>query len=148
MELVGEAVPDRHAGVLRERLDERLVEAAVLDAVVEASQDPRRVLDRLLVPHLRRLRVEVGDVRALVVGGDLERAARARRGLLEDQADLLAPQALGLEAALLRGLEAGRQVEQVEDLLAAEVEELEEVAVAQGQRHRSSSWQAVRRGRG
>ena len=47
---------------------------------------------RLLVPHLRSRRVEVGDVGALVVGGDLERRAGAGRGLLEDQRDLLACQ--------------------------------------------------------
>ena len=48
-----------------------------------------------LWPIWRAARVEVGDVRALVVGGDLEGAARAGRGLLEDQADLLARRALG-----------------------------------------------------
>ena len=86
-----------------------LVEAPVLDAVIQPPEHPRGVLDRLLVAHLRRLRVEIGHVRALVVGGDLEGAAGAGGGLLEDEADLLAPELLDLEAALLGGLEARRR---------------------------------------
>ena len=46
VELVGQAVPDRHAGVVGEGLDDVLVEAAVLDAVVEPAEHPRGVLDR------------------------------------------------------------------------------------------------------
>ena len=128
MELVGQAVEHRHAGVVGERLDEVLVEAAVLDAVVQPAEHTRRVLDRLLVAHLRRLRVEIGHVRALVVRGHLERAARARRGLLEDQADLLLAEVLLLSPVLLGRLEVGRQVEQVAELVGREVELLEEVA--------------------
>ena len=46
VELVGQAVPDRHAGVVGQRLDDLLVEAAVLDAVVEPAEHARGVLDR------------------------------------------------------------------------------------------------------
>ena len=53
------------------------------------------------------------DVRALVVGRDLERAARPRRVLLEDQRDLLADELLLLAALLLRRLQLGGEVEQV-----------------------------------
>ena len=91
--LVGEAVVDRHAGPLRQLVGDRLAEAAVLDRVVHAAEHARRVLDRLLVAHVRAARADERHVRALVVGGDLERAARARRVLLEDQRDLPARRA-------------------------------------------------------
>jgi hypothetical protein len=64
-------------------------------------------------------------MRALVVAGDLEGATGAGRGLLEDQADLLALQRLLLVAAVLGALEVAREVEQVKHLALAEVGELQ-----------------------
>ena len=52
-------------------------------------------------------------MRALVVGRDLERAARAGRVLLEDQRDLLAGEPPVLAALSLGGLELGGEIEQV-----------------------------------
>jgi len=109
--VVGQAVVHRHARPLGELVDGVLGEAAELDRVEHAAEHPRGVLDRLLVAHVRAARAEVRDVRALVVGGDLERAARARRVLLEDQRDLLAAQVLLLAAGLLGRLQLGGEVE-------------------------------------
>ena len=116
MPLVGQAVVDRHAGVLGELLDVAVGGAAELDRVVHAAEHARGVGDRLLVPHLRPARVEVGDVRALVVGRDLERRARARGGLLEDQRDLLALEPAGLGAGVLGGLQRGGQPQELGEL--------------------------------
>src|SRR6185312_13233401 len=80
---------------------------------------------------MRAGRAEVGDVCALVVGGDLERAARAGRVLLEDQRDLLAGQTLVLAAVLLVGLQLRGQVEEVDDLVRRVIVEVEEVATAE-----------------
>src|SRR5690606_34891347 len=88
-------------------------------------------LDRLLVAELGPGGVEVGDVRALVVGGDLERRAGPGRGLLEDQGDLLARQTLGLDARVLGHLQRLGEVEQEPQLGRREVDLLEEAAVAQ-----------------
>ena len=46
--LIGETVPDGHAGVVRQLLDGVLSEAAELDAVIHAAEDPRGVCDRLV----------------------------------------------------------------------------------------------------
>ena len=88
-----------------------LAEAAVLDRVVHAAEHAGGVLDRLLVAHVRAGGADEGDVRALVVGGDLERAARPGRVLLEDQRDLLADELLFLPALLLGRLQLGREVD-------------------------------------
>ncbi len=109
VELVGQPVEHRHPGVLRERLDVLLGRPAVLDRVVHPAEHAGGVLHRLLVPDLRRRRVDVGDVGALVVRRDLEGAARPGRGLLEDQRDVLAAQTLLLHAGVLGPLQvAGR----------------------------------------
>ena len=135
MPLVGEPVEDGHAGEGREGLDVRLRLAAVLDAVEEAAQHAGRVGDRFLVPHLGPRRVEIRDVRALVEGGHLEGAARARGGLLEDEGDVLAAQAGHLRARDLGLLEVGRELQQEAQLRRREVDLLEEAAVAKVDGH-------------
>ncbi len=77
MPLVGQTVPDGDARELGQRLDRGLGKAPVLDAVVDAAQHPGRVLHRLFVADVRTAGAQVGDVRALIVGGDLERDAGA-----------------------------------------------------------------------
>ena len=129
--LIGETVVDGDAGVLGELLGHVLAEAAVLDRVVHAAEHPGSVLHRLLVAHVRAARPDEGDVGALVVGGDLERAARPGRVLLEDQRDLLADELLLLAPFLLGRLQLAGEVDQVGDLLGAEVGQLQEVLPAQ-----------------
>ena len=131
MPLVGEPVVDRDAGPLRELLGRLLREAAVLDRVVHAAEHARGVLHRLLVAHVRAAGADERDVGALVVGGDLERAARPRRVLLEDQRDLLADELLLLAPFALGRLQLGRQVDQVGDLLGRVVGQLHQVPAAQ-----------------
>ena len=77
MEFVGQAVPDRNAGVFGQLLDDRLSETPVFDPVVHPAQDPGGIADRLLVAHLGAGRVEVGHVGALVIGA-VSKAQRVR----------------------------------------------------------------------
>ena len=135
VELVGQAVPDRHAGELGELVDDLLAVAAVLDRVVDPAEHAGRVLHRLLVADLGPARAEVGHVRALVVRRDLERDARPGRGLLEDDRDVLAVQARLLVAAVLRPLQVAGQVEQEADLARREVQQRLEAAVPQVEAH-------------
>ena len=110
-------------------------EAAILDPVVEAAEHAGGVLHRFLVPDLRALRAEVGHVRALIVGGHLEGAARAGRALLEDQRDVLAHQVLCLGAVPLGRLQVFRQGQKVANLVRRKVHQVEEIAVAKFTRH-------------
>src|SRR4051812_5313778 len=135
MELVGQAVPHRDAGELGEGLDGLLREAAVLDAVERPPEDPGGVLHGLLVPDLRAGRLQVRDVRALVVRRHLERRAGPGRGLLEDERDVLPGQPLDLVAAVLRGLEVRREPQQELQLGRREVELLHEAPVPQVESH-------------
>ncbi|VZR19933.1 Uncharacterised protein [Escherichia coli] len=83
---------------------------------------------------LRPGRVEVRRGGALVGGGDLERAAGARRGLLEDQRDVPALEVPRLRPGPLRGLQLRGQLDQAAELLLGEVQLLEEVAAGEGGR--------------
>ena len=67
---------------------------------------------------------------ALVVRGDLEGAARAGGGLLEDERDVLTPQAVTPEPGVLRALEIPRQVEEVVQVALTVVDQAEQAAVA------------------
>ena len=135
MVFVGQAVEHRNAGELREFLDDFLLEAAVLDGVVHPAENPRGVLHALLVADLRGVRVDVGDVGALVVGGHLEGAAGASGGFLEDQGNVLALQVLLLGAGVLGALEVAGQVEQVTQLAGAVVHQAEQVTVVHVESH-------------
>jgi hypothetical protein len=136
VELVGESVPHRDPGVLGKRLHRLLREPAVLDAVEGAPEHSGGVLHRLLVTDLGAAGLEVGDVRALVLRGHLERGASASRGLLEDERDLLPGEVRLLVPGVLGGLQVGSELEQEPQLLGGEVQLLEEVAVAEVEGHR------------
>ena len=113
MEFVGEPVEYRDAGVLGELIDGLLGAATVLDRVVHPAEHPRSVFHRFFVPDLRRCRIDVGDVSALVVCSDLECAAGTGRRLLEDQCDVLTRQAVPDAPGVLGALEVPGQVEQI-----------------------------------
>ena len=114
---VGQTVPHGNARVGGETLDDLLVVAAVLDAVVEAAEDLGGVDHRFLLAHLGGLGIEEGDVRALVVSGDFERAAGAGRGLFKQQHDVLAGEQVAADAGALFGLEVSGEIEHVADLV-------------------------------
>ena len=129
--LVGQPVVDGDAGVRREFLDVGLGVAAELDGVVHPTEDPGGVGDRLLVSELRTGRIEIGDVGPLVEGGHLESGAGARRGLLEDEGDLLALETLRLETPVLRRLQRLGETQQVAQFVRPEVDLLQETPVSQ-----------------
>ena len=128
VEFVRQAVPDRHAGVLRQGFDDFLSEAAVLDAVVNAAEHARRVGDGLLLADLGTGGIEVGHAHAEVIRSDLEAAPRAGGRLFKDQRDVLAAQRVVRNAGLLLRLQLGRQVDQRADLSGRKVQQFEETA--------------------
>ena len=133
--LVGQAVPHRHARQVGQGLDVLLLLAAELDAVVEAAQHPGGVGHRFLVAQLGAGGVQVGHPGSLVVGGDLEGAARARGGLLEDQRDIASLQALHLAARFLVGFQPRRQIQQGLPLPGTEVQLPQETTTQQRHAH-------------
>ena len=129
--LLGQPVPDRYAGRAREFLDDLLAEAPIFDPVIHAAEHAGRVLDRLLVTEMGPGGTDERDVRTLVIGRDLEAAARAGQVLLEKERDVLALEPRLLRAGVFCGLELGREAQEVSDLVRREVLKLEEAAVSQ-----------------
>ena len=52
MIFIGQAVPDRYVGILRQFLYDLLAEATVLDTVEHTAQDTRSIRDALLLANL------------------------------------------------------------------------------------------------
>ena len=124
MEFVRQSVPDGDARVFCQILDDLLPVAAVFDAVVHAAEDARGVGDGLLFADLRAGRVEIRDRHAQIMRRDLERAARPRAGLFENERGLLAfAQAMG-DAGLFLRLELGGERQKVRDLLRRKIKQL------------------------
>jgi hypothetical protein len=76
-------------------------------------------------------------VGALVVGSNLEGAARAGGGFLEDKGDRLAIEMRLLDAGFLGVFQFRRQLQQVAYFFGSEVQELEEMSVAKVDSHGS-----------
>src|SRR5262245_9059076 len=77
--------------------------------------------------NLRTFRPEIGDVGALVVGGDFKCASRAGGGLLEDEDDFLLPQSLLLGPILLGFFQLFGEIEEVNQLLLGEKTDVEQI---------------------
>ena len=132
MELVGQAVPHRHTGVVGKVFHDLLAIAAVLDAVEHAAQHTGSVGDGLLLADLAAGRVKVGHFHAQIVGSDLEAATGAGGGLFKDQGDVLACQLLIVaDAGLFPGLQVSGQIEQLLDLGRGVVQKLQKTAIFQ-----------------
>ena len=116
MVLVRQAVPDGHAGVFGQLLNDGLAVAAVLDAVKHPAQHPGGVGDGLLFADLAARRVQIGDFHAQIVGGHFKAAPGAGGGLLEEQNDVLAGEQVAADAGALFGLEVSGEIEHVADL--------------------------------
>ena len=117
MELIGKAVPDRHAGVLCQFLDDGLAEAAVLDPLEHPSQHPRGVLDALLLPDLGAGRVKIGRPHPQIMGRHLKGAAGPGAGLLEDQRHIPAFKRIDALMMLLSVLQKRSEIQKIHDLL-------------------------------
>ena len=131
MPLVGEPVPHRHPGVLAHGLDGFLGEAAVFDPVEHAPEDAGGVFHRLFGAQMGFPGPEAGDVRSLVVRGDLEGRTGPGGSLLEDQGDVPPGQPVSLEPKSLLLPQAAAEVDQVDELLTGQVSFLQQAPASQ-----------------
>jgi endonuclease/exonuclease/phosphatase family metal-dependent hydrolase len=120
-----EHVHHRHRGVLGQLVDHPLLAGAHADRRRVAGEDQRRVAQRLPARELQLARAQDHRMPPELHHGGLERRARARRGLLEQQGDgaaLQRPRGGG------RLLERERPVEQRGQLRGLQLQAGEEVA--------------------
>ena len=146
VELIRQAVPHGNTGLLGEFLDNLLVGATILDAVVHTAEHAGGILDGLLLAHLRRTGIEIGHTHAEVHGTDLEGAAGARGGLFKQQDDVLALEVAVRGARALQRLEVSGELQQVLDFLGREVEKLEKMTTGKIQTHDCSHQYVVLHG--
>src|SRR6266702_1492473 len=127
---VGERVHHRHGGARRHLLQLLVLEGADHERVEVTRQDAGGVLDRLPAPELRVLRREHDAMCAELVRAHLERDAGARGGLLEDEPERHPGERT--RAALAEQLPLRAALDELEQLLAREVGQPEEVALRAG----------------
>jgi len=137
VDLVALAVVDRHAGPARQLARGGVVEAAVVDRVVQAAEHAHGVLHARPCAGLGVAGADDRDLRALVAGRDLERTVRAPGGVLvEQQGDVLAAQLHLLGAGVLGALQFVRHVEQDPYVAHAEFVQGQNAAILQFETHR------------
>ena len=123
---VGEAVDHGHRRRRGHVRDVLVREGADHDAVDVARQHAGGVGDRLAASQLDVAWRQEQRMAAELVRADLERHARARRGLHEDHRERLPRERL---LVVLAGLHAVGKVEQGDDLFLGEVRNLQEIAM-------------------
>ena len=126
---IGEPVDHRNRGVARQLFDLGVVERADHDPIDVTGQDPSRIRDRLAAADLDVLTREEESLPAELVGADFERHPGAGGGLREDHRQGPAGE-WGL--AIAPRFHALGELEELLDLLAAEIGDLEEVALRHG----------------
>src|SRR5690606_34992321 len=117
MELVGESVVDRNAGVLREYLDGFLAVASKLDRIEHPAENAGGVLYALLDAEMNVVGREENGVAAFFGKGGLERAARSVRAFFENEGDILAGKAPGHGSRFSLAFHLVRKIEQMSDLI-------------------------------
>ena len=118
---VGQPVPNGNTRVRGQCLHHGLFKAAVLDAVVVATEHDRRILPALLLAHVAHRGGEIGDVSALILGGNLKRTAGAGGGLFKQQRNVLVFERLVLDAGTLFVLQICSELEQVGNFIGGEI---------------------------
>src|SRR4051794_3444203 len=128
VKLVGERVDDRDVRGGGQRLQPLVTERADHDRMQIARKDARRVVERFVAADLQVATGETEWIAAELDDRDLERDARARRGLLHQERDALARERPRMFGRAAHALERARTIEQGSELDWCEVEQAQEVA--------------------
>src|SRR3954451_20458140 len=128
MILVGQSIDHRNARMRREALYDALLEGADHDDIDHPRQHFGDVLDRLAAAELRGARAQEDCGAAELRHTRFERYPRARRALLEDHAQGLAPQRLIELAIAMIALQQAGPLEQIGELRPGKVGEFEKMS--------------------
>ncbi len=131
MEFIGQAVPDRDAGVRREALDNLLSKAAVFDAVVHPAQHAGSIRNGFLLADLAAGGIKIGRMHAQVRSRHFKGAAGPGAGLFKNQRHILSlAQAVG-DAGLLFGLQVSGETEKIFNFSRTQVQQLQKTFLIQ-----------------
>ena len=140
VELVGQAIENRDASVLGQLLHDGLMEPAVLDAVIHASQHSSSVLHGLLVTDMGSTRAEIRHMRTLIMGRHLKRTPSPRRCLLKNEGDVLSLEHGLLSPGVFGLLELGSESNEEFDLFGAVVRQRQQMTILQIECHDNPSF--------
>ena len=131
MKFVGQAVPDRNLGVLREFFNDVLSEAAVFDAVKHGGKNSRGIRDRLFLSDLGARRIKVSRSHAEIVRADFKCASGARACFLENQGNILPAQAVNSNSLFLLILEICGKIYKILYLLCRKIKKFQKISAFQ-----------------
>ena len=131
VELIGQAVPNRNRGILRQLLHHFLTVAAVFNAVIDPGQNPGSISNGFLAADLGGSGIQISGAHTQVVGGHLKTAAGAGAGLFKDQRHILALAKLVGNTSLLLGLQLSGQIQQFTNLCRREIQQLQKISTFQ-----------------
>ena len=128
---VGQAVEYGHACIFRQLFNDGLFETAVFNRVIHATQHASGVFHAFFMTDLRRSRVDVSYLRALVVSGHFKRATSAGRSFFKNQGNVFAFQGLLFCASVFSAFQIARQIQQEADFLFGVVNQAQQMTVVQ-----------------
>ena len=126
MELIGEAIPDRNAGILREIFHDILTETAVFNAVIHAAQNTGGIGNTFLFTDLASGGIQISAVHSQIIGGNLKRATGTGAGLFKDQGNVFPGTAGMRNACFLFGLKVSSKIQERRDLIGSKIKKLQE----------------------
>ena len=116
VEFIGQAVPDRNAGIAGQVFHDLLPETAVFDSVKHTAEHPGGIGDAFLFADLAAGGIQVGAVHSQVVRGDLEGAARTRTRLFKNQGNILTGEFRVRDPGFFLLFQIRRQIQQAGDV--------------------------------
>ena len=149
MEFVCQAVPHGNRRIFRQLLHNGLAIAAVLNAVINAGENPCRVSDAFLLSNLRAGGIQISAVHSKIRCRHLKGTAGAGGGLFKNQGNMLALADLMRNPRLFLGLQFRCKIYKTLNFLIGKVQQLQEISAFQfANFHICSPFSACRCGAG
>ena len=126
MELIGEAIPDRNAGILRQVFHNILTVTTVFNAVIHTAQNTGGIGNTFFFADLASRRIQIGAVHSQIISGNLKRATGTGAGFFEDQGNVFPGTAGMRNACFPFCLQVGSQIKQGRDLSGGKIKKLQE----------------------
>ena len=124
MELIGQTIPDRYAGILCQILDDFLTKAAIFNAVKHTAEYPCGVRNALLLADLGTGRIQISNLHTEIMRCNFKAATGTSTGLFKDQRNILAAQRVVRDTRFFLCLQIRREIEKTLNFLRGKIKQL------------------------
>ena len=127
MIFIGQTIPDRNTGVLRQFLYDLLTESTVLDPIEHTAQHTGGIRDRFFFADLRTGRTQISASHAKITGSHFKSAAGAGGVFFEYQSNIFAFEDLMRDAGFFLLFKLRCQFQQIADLFGGKIQQREKM---------------------